>query len=122
MAVLEMSEAASGASGRNEGVVVMGRFFAFVKSAMLGGLARTRSDLSPEQRDRLASQFASAYAGSAYKNADMIERTIKEEGFECEYTRQGWVQGQEVETQAALEESVRVGREAGFDDWDRIKP
>ena len=122
MAVLEMNEAASGASGRNEGVVVMGRFFAFVKSTMLAGLARTRADLSPEQRNKLASQFASAYAGSAYKNADMIERTIKEEGFECDYTRQGWVQGQEVETQATLEDSVRVGREAGFDDWDRIEP
>ena len=32
MAVIEMNQAASGASGRNEGVVVMGRYFSFVKS------------------------------------------------------------------------------------------
>ena len=122
MAVLEMNEAASGASGRNEGVVVMGRFFAYVKSTMLAGLARARADLSSGQRDKLAARFASAYVESAYKNADMIEQTIKEEGFECEYTRRGWIQGQEIETQASLDESVRLGKEAGFDDWDKIEP
>ena len=122
MAVLEMDEAASGASGRNEGVVVMGRFFAFVKGTMLAGLGRARADLSPEQRDKLAARFAAAYVESAYKNADMIEQTIEEEGFECDYTRRGWVQGQEIGTQASLDESVRLGKEAGFDDWGRIEP
>ena len=34
-----MNEAASGASGRNEGVVVMGRFYAYVKKMMLDDLA-----------------------------------------------------------------------------------
>ena len=45
MVLLEMNEAASGASGRNEGVVVMGRFYAYVKKMMLDDLPRVRPDL-----------------------------------------------------------------------------
>ena len=43
MVVLEMNEAASGASGRNEGVVVMGRFFSYVKKMMSLNLSTTRT-------------------------------------------------------------------------------
>ena len=45
MVVLEMDEVASGASGRNQGVVVMGRFFSYVKAMMLQNLPLARSDL-----------------------------------------------------------------------------
>ena len=61
MVVLEMNEAASGASGRNEGVVVMGRFYAYVKKMMLDDLPRVRPDLDSAQRERLAEKFAEAY-------------------------------------------------------------
>jgi glycine/D-amino acid oxidase-like deaminating enzyme len=118
MAVLEMNEASSGASGRNEGIVVMGRYFGMVKGIFLQHLHRARTDLTPQQRDKLASKFASAYVRSAYKNADLIEKTVREEAFDCDYERDGWIQGQEP----ALEESVRLGLEAGFDDWTKIEP
>ena len=122
MAVLEMDEAASGASGRNEGLVVMGRYFAMVKGTVLQHLDRARTDLSPQQRDKLAAGFAAEYVRSAYNNADMIEETVREEGFDCDYARAGWIQGQDAEGQVALEDSVRLGAEAGFDDWTKIGP
>ena len=72
-----MNQAASGASGRNEGVVVMGRYFSFVKSMMETNLFKTRPDLSTPQIAQMASQFASAYVKSSYTNSEMIEKTIK---------------------------------------------
>ncbi len=120
MIVLEMNEASSGASGRNEGLVVMGRYYAMVRGTVERHLARARRDLSPEQRANLASKFAAAYSKSAYKNADLIERTIREEGFECDYARAGWIQGGGAA--AALAEDVRLGREAGFDDYTTMPP
>ena len=122
MAVLEMNEAASGASGRNEGLVVMGRYFAYVKDTVLKHFNRTRTDLTPAQRDKLASKFASAYVRSASKNGDLIEKTVKEEGFDCDYVREGWVQAQFDDDQPGLQESVRLGLEAGFEDWTTIEP
>ena len=122
MAVLEMNEASSGASGRNEGLVVMGRFFAMVKGTVLEHFNRKRKDLTPERRDRLASKFAAAYVKSAYKNADLIEQTVKDEGFDCDYAREGWVQGQDQGDEAELDKTVRLGLEAGFDDWAKIQP
>ena len=120
MVVLEMNEASSGASGRNEGLVVMGRYYAMVKGTVEHHLARVRRDLSPEQRSRLAAKFASAYSKSAYKNADIIEQTIREEGFDCDYARAGWIQG--GGDAAGLAEDVRLGREAGFDDYTTMSP
>ena len=120
LVVLEMNEASSGASGRNEGLVVMGRFYTMVKGTVEQHLARVRSDLSPEQRTRLASKFAAAYSKSAYKNADLIEQTVREEGFDCDYARAGWIQG--GGDAAALAEDVRLGREAGFDDYTTMSP
>jgi glycine/D-amino acid oxidase-like deaminating enzyme len=122
MAVLEMNEAASGASGRNEGLVVMGRFFAYVKRTMRQDLDRIRDDLSPDQRDLLSSRFADAYVRSAYRNSDLIEATVRDEGFQCDYTREGWIQAGDGAAQGDLRESVRLGEEAGFDDWTSLEP
>ena len=122
MAVLEMNEASSGASGRNEGIVVMGRYFAYTKKTVLDHFNRKRKDLTPEERDSLASKFASAYVKSAYNNADMIEETVKKEGFDCEYARIGWVQGRDDDEDPTLDETVRLGEEAGFDDWTTMEP
>ena len=117
MVVLEMNEAASGASGRNEGVVVMGRFYAYVKKMMLDDLPRVRPHLDKAQREYLAKEFADAYVRAAYKNADMIEQTIRDEGFGVDYARVGWVQGQTKNSQDYLDYSVRESYEKGFDDW-----
>ena len=120
MAVLEMNEAASGASGRNEGVVVMGRFYAYARHTVRKSLDIVRPDLSDSQRDSLASRFGEAYVRAAYKNADLIEQTVADEGFGCDYQRNGWVQGQTAQSQEALNRSVEMGVEKGFDDWTKI--
>lgn len=122
MAVLEMDDPASGASGRNGGEIVMGRYFAMVKKTVTPYLDKVRPDLSEKERDQLSSKFASAYTKSAYKNGGMIEKTIEEEGINCDYHRKGWIQGCQIEDQAALMESVRLGQETGFDDWTTISP
>jgi glycine/D-amino acid oxidase-like deaminating enzyme len=122
LVVLEMNDPAGGASGSCEGLVVMGRYFGLVRHTVSAHLRRARSDLSAAQRDRLASQFAAAYVRSAYKNAHLIEQTIRAEGYECGYVRHGWIQAQDREDQAALDESVRLGQAAGFDDWTKIEP
>lgn len=120
MVVLDMDDPATGASGRNGGEVVMGRYFAMVYKSVLNYLPRLRSDLSGEDLAKLAQQFASVYCKAAYKNADLIERTIREEGFECAYARKGWVQERTAREQGALEESVRTGLENGFTDWGKL--
>ena len=52
----------------------------------------------------------------------MIEETILEEGFEVDYARVGWVQGQTEHTQDYLDMSVRESYEKGLDDWDLVEP
>ncbi len=122
LAVLEMEDPAWGASVRNEGLIVMGRYFAMVRDTMRPHLGRVRADLTPAQRDKLAEQFAAAYARSAYRNADLIEATIREEGFACDYSRNGWIQARDTADQLALRESVAAGERAGFDDWTSLPP
>jgi len=122
MVVLDMGDPASGASGCCEGLVVMGRYFGLVRDTVQRSLARVRPDLSPDGQARLAAQFAAAYVRGAYHNAELIAQTIAAEGYDCEYARHGWIQVREQEDQPALEESVRSGRGAGFDDWTRIEP
>lgn len=122
MLVLEMDDPASGASGRNEGAVVMGRYFAFVRETVWKCLPKVRPDLSPDDREQLARKFAAAYVHAAYRNGDMIEQTIRDEGFDCDYRREGWVQAHGEEQQAALDESVRLADETGSRDWTKISP
>ena len=120
MVVLEMGDAADGSSGRNEGLVVMGRFYSYVHKTVLKHLAVVRCDLSAGKRDQMACQFAATYVRAAYKNADLIEQTIREEGFDCGYVRAGWVQAQGQERQRDLATSVRRAVETGFTDWTQI--
>ncbi|MBI3862855.1 MAG: FAD-binding oxidoreductase [Planctomycetia bacterium] len=122
MAVLEMGEAASGSSGRNEGLVVMGRYCTMVRDTVLKHLPRVRHDLSESDHRQLALQFAVAYCRAAYRNGDLIEQTIRREGFDCDYARQGWVQARDADQQAALAESVRTALDMGLADWTSIDP
>ncbi len=121
-AVLEMHDPAWGASGRNEGLVVMGRYFAMVRDTVRPHLEKVRSDLDADSRTHLAEQFAAAYTRSAYKNADLIEQTIREEGFDCDYAREGWIQARARADQASLRESVEAGYAHGFEDWTSMAP
>lgn len=120
MVVLDMGDPASGASGRSAGEVVMGRYFAMVYSTVRRHLPRTRPDLPAQAMDQLARQFAAVYCRAAYKNAGLVESTIRDEGFECGYARQGWVRERPSDEQAELEHTVRMGDENGFDDWQQI--
>ena len=122
MVVLEMDDPSSGASGRNEGLVVMGRYYKMVRDTVRLELPRLRPDLGEDQRERLARQFAAAYCRAAYRNADMIEQTVRDEGFDCDYARAGWVQARTGESQEALRESVALAEETGFTDWAQITP
>ncbi len=120
--VLEMGDPASGSSGRNEGLVVVGRYFKMVRDTVLRNLAQVRPGLNADEREQLSRQFAAAYCRAAYHNADLIEKTIQDQGFECDYARAGWVQGQDPESQESLQESVKMALESGFDDWTQITP
>ena len=122
LAVLEMGEAASGSSGRNEGLVVMGRYCQMVQNTVFKHLPHVRPDLSESDRQQLAQQFAVAYCRAAYHNGDLVEETIRREGFDCDYSRQGWVQARDADQQAALAESVRTAIDTGLTDWTSITP
>ena len=122
LVVLEMDDAASGSSGRNEGLVVMGRFYRYVYKTVIQHLDVTLRDHSIADRQAMARQFAAAYVRAAYRNADLIEQTIREEGFDCDYVRAGWVQAQGAAQQADLATSVRLAVETGFTDWTEITP
>ncbi len=120
--VLEMNGVASGSAGRNEGLVVMGRYFYYVHHTVLDYLVRARRDLDDTQRDALAHEFAEAYCRAAYRNAEMIAETIEREGIECDFTRQGWVQAAAPDGLERLEASTRMAVRTGFTDWTKISP
>jgi len=122
LAVIEMEDPASGASGRNEGLVVMGRYFTMVRDTVLRQLARSRADLDPQEHRQLAWQFARQYCQAAYHNAELIAETIEKHQFDCDYKRAGWVQARTASEQESLLESVQVAGESGCRDWTMIDP
>jgi glycine/D-amino acid oxidase-like deaminating enzyme len=122
MVVLEMDDPASGSSGRNEGLVVVGRYFKVVYDRVLRHLGNCCAQFDAAQRERLARQFAHRYCEAAYYNADLIASTIRDEGFDCDYNRAGWVQGQEDVSTDSLRDSVAMAAAEGFPDWVSISP
>ena len=120
LVVLERDGVASGSAGRNEGLVVMGRYYYLVYSTVLSYLNRARLDLPEPDRNHLAHEFAAAYARAGYVNAEMIQQTIQEEEIDCEYVRKGWVQATDADHIQQLETSVRMAQETGYTDWTRI--
>ncbi len=122
MVVLEMEDPASGSSGRNEGLVVMGRYYAMVYGFVLDDLKQNKAHLTPAEQDKLARQFAAAYCKAAYKNADMVEQTIRKEGFDCDYVRSGWICAIDPENIDSLDKAVNMAQQSGFTDWTRINP
>jgi len=122
LVVLEMGDPASGSAGRNEGLVVMGRYYYMVKQTVLAYIQQVRRDLSPPQQEKLAKQFAARYSHACYRNGDMIENTVRDEGFDCNYAREGWVQAREGHEQSDLAASVQTAIDEGFTDWTQITP
>lgn len=122
LVVLEMGEAASGASGRNQGTIVMGRYFAMVRDTVADFLPRARPDLARPDQIRLAEQFADAYCSAAERNADLIQQTVREHGFDVDYARNGWVQERLPDQQELLRESAEAAKRSGHTDWISIDP
>ena len=122
LVALEMADPATGSAGRNEGLVVMGRYLYMVAQTVLPYLQQVRRDLSPSQQEKLARQFAARYAHACYRNGDMIESTVRDERFDCDYARQGWVQARDEHEQASLAASVQMAVEEGYTDWTQIAP
>ena len=50
----------------------------------------------------------------------MIERTIQQEGYDCDYQRRGWIQARDLQDQQTLQNSVHMSQYAGFDDWQML--
>ena len=121
LVVLEMDDPASGASGRNEGLVVMGRYFKMVRDTVGKNLLEVRPDLDTDSRKQLASRFAKVYCQAAYQNAERIEQAIEAHGFRCDYNRAGWVQARTEEEQKSLRISARLAEKSGCDDWTMIE-
>jgi glycine/D-amino acid oxidase-like deaminating enzyme len=122
LVALDMGDVATGSAGRNEGLVVMGRYYHMVTQTVLPYLEAVRTDLTVEQQAQLAHQFAAHYAHACYRNADMVEQTVRDEGFQCDYAREGWVQARDEDEQASLAESVKVAFATGYTDWTCITP
>ncbi len=122
MVVLDMGEAASGASGRNEGLVVMGRYCHMVYKTVLDHFDTRGMFGAPAERRQLARQFAIVYCRAAYRNGNLVEETVRNEGFNCDYARQGWVQARDADQQQMLAEAVQMAVETGTNDWISITP
>lgn len=122
LVALDMGDAATGSAGRNEGLVVMGRYYHMVVHTVLPYLEDTRRDLTSRQQQQLAHQFAARYAHTCYRNGDMVEQTVRDEGFDCDYAREGWVQAREEHEQTSLAESVQMALDTGYTDWTSITP
>lgn len=122
LVALDMGDAATGSAGRNEGLVVMGRDYHMVVNTVLPYLRQVRAGLSLEQQEQLAHQFAGRYAHACYRNGDMVEQTVRDEGFDCDYARRGWVQARNEREQTSLAESVQMALGSGYTDWTSITP
>ena len=85
-------------------------------------LRLVRPDLDRDGVDGLGLQFEKTYVHACYRNADLIERTVREENFDCDYARLGWVNARDAQFQVKLQDSIRYARDAGFDDWTAIAP
>lgn len=122
LAVLDMWDPATGSAGRNEGLVVVGRYYYYVYHTVLPYIKDVRRDLTGEKQDKLAHMFAASYSHACYRNGDMVEQTVKDEGFDCDYAREGWVQGCDESGRTKLAESVKMAIETDFTDWTEITP
>ncbi len=120
LVVLERLEPAAGSAGRNEGLVVMGRYYAMVYGTVMDYLRRSKPSGRPEELQERAHGHARAYCQAAYENAELVHRTIEKEGIQCDYTRRGWVQATDSDHLESLENSVRLAQDSGFNDWTKI--
>ncbi len=125
LVVLERDEVASGAAGRNAGIVVMagGNYHGFyVYEPVLKYLKALRPDVTPVDREALAASFADVYVRAVQASHESIVATIEAEGIECDYARKGWVFFTDEVSQLRLETALALGSRLGHSDWIRRAP
>jgi glycine/D-amino acid oxidase-like deaminating enzyme len=120
LVLLEMNDPASGSSGRNEGAILMGRYFGFVRDTVRAHLPVSRPDLDAAGREKMARAFAAAYCRAAYHSSALVNEVLKTEGFQCEHHQNGWIMAKEGKQMEALREAVKLACEHGFDDLSLI--
>ena len=120
LVVLERHQAASGAAGRNGGIVVMagGHLHGyFVYETVSEYLLDKQPQLTAGERDELAARFTDAYVQALQASHGMIKETIDTEGIDCDYTRRGWVFFADAIHRHDVEASLALGKRLGHLDW-----
>ena len=123
--VLERSEAASGAAGRNAGFLVTagGHFHGYyVYHRVIRYLTQKRPEMSSQEREDLAVKFADAYVKALQASHEMIKTTIQDEGIECDYAHKGWLFFTEPFDKEGLEAALALARRCGWSDFVRRTP
>ena len=125
LVILERGEAASGAAGRNAGIVVMagGNYHGFyIYEPVLKYLTATRADLTTAAREELAASFADTYVRTVQASHESIARTIQSENIDCDYARKGWIFFTDELSQKRLDTALALGNRLGHSDWVRRTP
>ena len=125
MVVLERGQAASGAAGRNGGIVVMagGHLHGYdMYEQVMRYVAANQPRLSPADRDELAGRFTDAYVKALHASHESIKRTIEAEQIDCDYVRRGWVFFTDRIAKDDLEASLALAERRGHADWVRRTP
>jgi betaine-aldehyde dehydrogenase len=119
---LEIGEApAEGASGRNGGFVISGkRLYAMEYDTFYSKLSKKHPDWSAEQVDAEARRQTTAMFHVMERNSDILDETVRKDGIEAHYAREGWLLIADSPAVAAgMGRSVKMGAEAGFR-WEAL--
>ena len=125
LVVLERNEAASGAAGRNGGIVVMagGNYHGYyVHDPVFNYMSQKYPELSENERKQRAADFVAVYVDAVQASHQMIKRTLAEEGINCDYEQRGWVFFADEVTHEKLEASLQMGDRLNHSDWVRRSP
>ena len=123
--VLERNEAASGAAGRNGGIVVTagGAYHGYyVYEPVLKYMSQRWPELSESERVSRATNFADVYVRAVADSHEKIKLAMTEEGIQCDYAQRGWVFFTDEISQERLEASLSLGDRLDQSDWVRCSP
>ena len=125
LVILEGNEAASGAAGRNGGIVVMagGNFHGYyVYEPVLNYMAQVFPKMSVEEREQRTTDFVAVYVRALQASHRMIKEVLVSEKIECDYEQRGWIFFADEVTSSKLETSLQMGDRLDHSDWVRRTP
>jgi glycine/D-amino acid oxidase-like deaminating enzyme len=125
LVVIEQNEAASGAAGRNGGILVMagGNFHGYyVYEPVLNYISQRWPEVPKAERRQRAVDFVAVYVRAVQASHEMIKRTLDAEGIQCDYEQRGWLFFADDVTREKLEASLEMGARLGHSDWVRRSP